>query len=155
MKIAIGADHAGFALKQLIGDELRQAGHDVKDVGAFDTTPSDYPDFARAVGESLQRGEAQRGIIICGSGVGACVAANKMMGIRAALITETYSAHQGVEHDDINVLCMGARVIGPALATEIVTTFLAASFQREDRFIRRLNKVLAIESSEHALKAAG
>src|SRR5258708_7865185 len=117
MKIVMGADHAGFALKQTLAGELRGTGHEVIDVGAFDDTPSDYPDFAKALGEVMQRGEAERGILVCGSGVGACVAANKMRGIRAALISDTYSAHQGVQHDDLNVLCMGARVTGPALAS--------------------------------------
>ena len=145
MKIVIGGDHAGFALKQLLGDELKGAGHEIVDVGAFDATPSDYPDFARALGELMQRGGAERGILICGSGVGACVAANKMRGIRAALISDTYSAHQGVQHDDLNVLCIGARVTGPALASEIMQAFVGASFQHEERFVRRLNKVLDIE----------
>ena len=145
MKIVIGGDHAGFELKQLLGEELKRAGHEIVDVGAFDATPSDYPDFAQALGEVMQRGEAERGILICGSGVGACVAANKMHGIRAALISETYSAHQGVQHDDLNVLCMGARVTGPALASEIVQAFVGAEFQHEERFVRRLNKVLEIE----------
>ncbi len=145
MKIAIGGDHAGFQLKQAIGNELRQAGHELIDVGAFDDTPSDYPDFAKAVGKSLQRGEAERGILICGSGIGACIAANKLKGIRAALVTDTYSAHQGVEHDDMNVLCLGARVTGSALASEIVRLFLSATFRHEERFVRRLNKVIALE----------
>ena len=153
MKIAIGSDHAGFELKKTIADELRQLGHDVNDVGAYDAQPSDYPDFARKVGEAIQRGESERGVLICGSGVGACVAANKMNGIRAALITETYSAHQGVEHDDLNVICVGSRVIGPALASELVRAFLGANFQREERFVRRLNKVIAIEQSERGTKA--
>jgi ribose 5-phosphate isomerase B len=145
MKIALGSDHAGFPLKQALSQELRQAGHDVLDVGAYDTTPSDYPDFARAVGEALQHGKAERGILICGSGIGACIAANKLKGVRAALIADTYSAHQGVEHDDMNVLCLGARVTGPALASEIVRAFLGATFTREERFVRRLRKVLALE----------
>jgi len=145
MKIVIGGDHAGFALKQVLAEELKRAGHEIVDVGAFDATPSDYPDFAQALGEVMQRGEAERGILICGSGVGACVAANKMRGIRAALISDTYSAHQGVQHDDLNVLCMGARVTGPALASEIVRSFVGATFQHEERFVRRLNKVLEIE----------
>ena len=145
MKIVIGGDHAGFALKQALGEELKRAGHEIVDVGAFDATPSDYPDFAQALGEVMQRGEAERGILICGSGVGACVAANKMRGIRAALIADTYSAHQGVQHDDLNVLCMGARVTGPALASEIMQSFVGAAFQHEERFVRRLNKVLDIE----------
>ena len=147
MKIVMGSDHAGFALKQTMADEVRRAGHEVLDVGAYDTTPSDYPDLAKAAGEVIQRGEAERGILICGSGVGASVAANKMRGLRAALITETYSAHQGVEHDDLNMLCLGSRVVGVALASEIVQAFLGASFQREERFVRRLNKVLAIEAA--------
>ncbi|MBI5876175.1 MAG: ribose 5-phosphate isomerase B [Chloroflexi bacterium] len=148
MKIAIGGDHAGFELKQAIAKELRQAGHDVLDVGTHDLTPSDYPDFARLVGEALQQGTAERGIVICGSGVGACIAANKMRGVRAALIADVYSAHQGVEHDDMNAICLGSRVIGPALASEIVRAFVGATFQREERFVRRLNKVLAIENSQ-------
>jgi ribose 5-phosphate isomerase B len=154
MRIVIGADHAGFELKQVIAAEVRQAGHDVKDVGAYDAMPSDYPDFAKALGEAMQRGEAERGILICGSGVGACVAVNKLNGIRGALITETYSAHQGVEHDDLNVICLGSRVVGPALASEIVRAFLGATFQREERFVRRLNKVIAIEQAERATKAS-
>jgi ribose 5-phosphate isomerase B len=145
MKVAIGADHAGFALKQMLANELRAAGHDVLDVGAFDTTPSDYPDFAKAVGEAVQQSKVERGIVVCGSGVGACVAVNKLKGIRGALIADTYSAHQGVEHDDLNVICLGSRVIGPSLASEIVKAFLAAEFQHEERFVRRLNKVLALE----------
>ena len=149
MKVAVGGDHAGLALKQVIVEELRQAGHEVTDVGAFDTTPSDYPDFAKSVGEALQYGKAERGIVICGSGVGACIAANKLKGIRAALISDVYSAHQGVEHDDMNVICLGARVVGPALAVEIVRAFLGASFQREERFVRRLNKVIALENAPH------
>jgi ribose 5-phosphate isomerase B len=147
MKIVIGGDHAGFALKQALADELRQAGHELIDVGAFDAAPSDYPDFAKALGEVLQRGEAERGILICGSGVGACVAANKMRGVRAALVSDTYSAHQGVQHDDLNVLCLGARVTGPALASEIVQSFVGAAFQHEERFVRRLNKVLEMEKN--------
>ncbi len=145
MKIAIGGDHAGFELKQMVADELRKAGHTVLDVGAYDKTPSDYPDFARAVGEALQRGDAERGVVICGSGVGACIAVNKMRGVRGALIADVYSAHQGVEHDDMNVICLGSRVIGPALASEILRAFVGARFQNEERFVRRLNKVLDME----------
>ena len=145
MKIAIGSDHAGFELKQTIADEVRKAGHEVKDVGAYDTTPSDYPDFAKALGEAMQRGEAERGILICGSGVGACVAVNKMRGIRGALITETYSAHQGVEHDDMNVLVLGGRVIGPATAVELAHAFIGAKFTNEERHVRRLAKVKALD----------
>ncbi|MBI3733330.1 MAG: ribose 5-phosphate isomerase B [Chloroflexi bacterium] len=147
MKIAIGSDHAGFALKQQVREALKEQGYEMLDVGAHDATPSDYPDFAKAVGEAVQRGSAERGILICGSGVGACIAANKIGGVRAALLTEPYSARQGVQHDDMNVICMGARVVGPALAWEIVQAFLGATFQSEERFVRRLNKVIALEQA--------
>ena len=146
MKIAISADHGGFALKPTIASLLRELGHEVIDCGAYDLDPADdYPDWSRRVGEAIQRGEAERGVIICGSGVGACVAATKMRGIRAALCHDTYSAHQGVEHDDMNVLCLGARVIGEELAKELVRAFATARFSGEERFRRRLNKVLEIE----------
>ena len=147
MKIVIGGDHAGFALKQELGDDLRAAGHDILDVGAHTLAPGDdYPDFAKPLAEAVQSGRAERGILICGSGIGACVAVNKFSGIRAALVADTYSAHQGVEHDDMNVICLGARVTGSALAAEIVRAFLGATFQRDqERFVRRLNKVLALE----------
>jgi RpiB/LacA/LacB family sugar-phosphate isomerase len=148
MNIAVGCDHAGFALKETVVTFLRAAGHEVLDCGANSTEPVDYPDFARAVGAALQAGKADRGIIICGSGVGACVAANKMRGIRAGVCHDTYSAHQGVEHDDMNVLCLGARVIGSAVATELVTAFVDAEFSREDRHLRRLAKVMRLEA-EH------
>lgn len=145
MKIAIGGDHAGFTLKQHLIPLLQQWGHEVADLGTHNTDPADYPDYAKAVGNALQKGEAERGIIVCGSGVGACVAANKLKGIRAALVSDTYSAKQGVAHDDVNVLCLGGRVVGPALAEEIVQAFLAANFSHEERHVRRLNKVIAME----------
>ncbi len=145
MRIAIGADHGGFPLKGLLVEELKEAGHLVLDQGTHTPDPVDYPDLARAVGEAVRRGEAERGILICGSGVGACVAANKLAGIRAGLCHDTYSAHQGVEHDDINVLCLGARIIGPELAREIVQAFLAARFSGEERHQRRLAKIRAME----------
>jgi ribose 5-phosphate isomerase B len=146
MKIAIGADHGGFALKQVISDQVKAMGHAVLDCGAQSFDPADdYPDFALAVGRAVQRGEAERGIIICGSGVGASVAATKLQGIRAAVCHDTYSAHQAVEHDDMNVLCLGARVIGDALAKELVTAFASAHFSNAERHRRRLDKVLAIE----------
>src|ERR671925_985248 len=126
MKLVIGSDHAGFALKVAMGDLLRSLGHEVLDVGAFNENPSDYPDFAEAVGRAVLDGKAERGVLICGSGVGASVAANKLMGIRAGMCHDTYSAHQGVEHDDINVICLGARIVGPALASEIAAAFLQA-----------------------------
>ncbi len=145
MKIAIGSDHAGFALKKEIVAMLLATEHEVADLGAFDAQPSDYPDFARLVGQAVASGECRRGILVCGSGVGASVAANKVPGVRAALCHDTFSARQGVEDDDMNVLCLGARVIGPALAGELVRAFLTAEFSGAERHVRRLNKVKAIE----------
>ncbi|HUZ05530.1 MAG TPA: ribose 5-phosphate isomerase B [Acidobacteriaceae bacterium] len=147
MKIAIGSDHAGFELKEAIRKYMENLGHQVLDLGAYNTEPSDYPDFAAAVGKTLMSGNAERGVLICGSGVGVSVAANKMPGIRAGICHDTYSAHQGVEHDEMNVLVMGSRVIGSALAYDIVASYLGAHFQKnEERFVRRLNKVKAIEA---------
>jgi ribose 5-phosphate isomerase B len=147
MKLALGADHAGFPLKEEIRGYLERLGHEVIDLGAYNTEPSDYPDFADTVGRTLIAGRAERGILICGSGVGVNVAANKMPGIRACMCHDTYSAHQGVEHDDMNVLVLGARIIGSALAFDLVSSFLNANFQKhEERFVRRLNKVKAIEA---------
>jgi ribose 5-phosphate isomerase B len=147
LKLVIGSDHAGFPLKEEVREHLTKAGHEVVDLGAYNTEPSDYPDFAEKVGLAIKRGEAPRGILICGSGVGVCVAANKIPGIRAGMCHDTYSAHQGVEHDDMNVCVMGARIIGPALAFEVVDRFVAAKFiTTEERFTRRFNKVLAIEA---------
>ncbi len=148
MKLVIASDHAGFALKEELRGQLTKAGHEVIDLGAFECEPEDdYPDFAEKVGEALKAGVAPRGILICGSGVGVCVAANKIPGIRAGICHDTYSAHQGVEHDDMNVLVLGARIIGPALAIELVNTFVGARFQaQEGRFERRFKKVLAIEA---------
>lgn len=145
MKVAIAGDHAGYQLKQLLVSELKNDGHDVIDLGADDETPSDYPDFARAVGLAVTKGDVERGILVCGSGIGACVAANKIKGIRAGLAHDTYSGHQGVEHDDMNVLCLGSRVIGPTPALEIARAFLSATFTNEERHARRLQKVLEIE----------
>src|SRR5213083_1628339 len=149
MKLVIGSDHAGFQLKVATGDLLRSLGHEVLDVGAFNENPSDYPDFAEAVGRAVLDGKAERGVLICGSGVGASVAANKMPGIRAGLCHDTYSAHQGVEHDDMNVLVLGGRVIGPELARELVTAYLGARFSGEERHQRRLKKVFALEERMH------
>jgi ribose 5-phosphate isomerase B len=147
MKLAIGADHAGFAMKESVRGYLEQLGHDVTDLGAYNAEPSDYPDFAEAVGRALMAGRAERGILICGSGVGVCVAANKMPGIRACMCHDHYSAHQGVEHDNMNVLVMGARIIGPETAFDLVAAFLDAKFQSQvERYVRRLNKVQAIEA---------
>ncbi len=145
MRIAIGSDHAGFALKENVAAFLRQLGHEVEDVGTHSTKPVDYPDYAEAVGKALQKGQAERGVLICGSGVGASVAVNKLLGIRAGLCHDTYSAHQGVEHDDMNVLVMGARVIGPELARELVQVYLGAKFTGEERHRTRLEKVRALE----------
>jgi len=146
MRIAVGTDHAGFPLKGFIIDELRKLGHEVVDKGTDSTAPVDYPDFAEAVGLAVTSGEVERGIVLCGSGVGASVAACKIPGVRAAVCHDTYSAHQGVEHDDMNVLTIGARVIGPELALEVVRAFAGAQFSGEARHARRLAKVRAIEA---------
>jgi RpiB/LacA/LacB family sugar-phosphate isomerase len=146
MKIVIGSDHAGFQLKVAMGDLLRSLGHEILDVGAFNENPSDYPDFAEAVGRAVLDRKAERGVLICGSGVGASVAANKLPGIRAAVCHDSYSAHQGVEHDDMNVVVLGSRIIGVKLAEDLVKAFLAAKFTNEDRHVRRLAKVKALES---------
>jgi RpiB/LacA/LacB family sugar-phosphate isomerase len=145
MRIVVGGDHAGFALKQEVAEALRQTGHEVVDVGTHSTEPVDYPDSAEAVGRAVVDGRAERGILVCGSGVGASVAANKLPGIRAAVCHDTYSAHQGVEHDDMNVLVLGGRVVGPAMALELVRAFVAARFTGEERHARRLAKVKALE----------
>ncbi|MGA2348793.1 MAG: RpiB/LacA/LacB family sugar-phosphate isomerase [Terracidiphilus sp.] len=147
MKLVIASDHAGFSLKEEVRAYLAKAGHEVVDLGAFNAEPSDYPDFAEKVGLALKQGIAPRGILICGSGVGVCVAANKIPGIRAGMCHDTYSAHQGVEHDDMNVCVLGARIIGSALAFEVVDRFIGAKFIAiEERFQRRFKKVLAIEA---------
>jgi ribose 5-phosphate isomerase B len=145
MRIAIGADHAGYSLKQLIGADLRHLGHEVIDLGTSSTDPVDYPDFAEAVGTAILDGKADRGVLVCGSGVGASVAANKLPGIRAAVCHDTYSARQGVEHDDLNILVLGERIIGEELARELVRTFLAAAYTKEERHRRRLEKIKALE----------
>ena len=145
MKIAVGSDHAGFSLKQEVAESLRKQGHEVVDVGTHNTEPVDYPDFAEAVGLAVRDGRAERAVLICGSGVGACVAANKIPGIRAGLCHDFYSAHQGVEHDDMNVLVLGGRVIGPATAHELVGAFTGARYTGEERHARRLSKVQALE----------
>ena len=146
MIVAVGADHGGFTLKALIIEQLKREGHTVLDLGGHTDERSDYPDFAKAVGQAVQQQRAGRGIVLCGSGVGATVAANKMRGIRACVCHDTYSAHQGVEHDDMNVLVLGARVIGSELAFEIVRAFLRAQFSRGERYVDRLRKVEAMEA---------
>jgi len=154
MKIVIGSDHAGFQLKVAMGDLLRSLGHEVLDIGAFNENPSDYPDYAEAVGRAVVDKKAERGVLICGSGVGVSVAANKIPGVRAAMCHDTYSAHQGVEHDDMNVLVLGSRVIGVMLAQDLVKTFLGARFTNEERHVRRLNKVKALETKYAAAARA-
>lgn len=144
MKIAIGADHGGFPLKQVLAGVIQAAGHELLDLGAHEYDANDdYPDFSLAVARAVAAGEADRGIIVCGSGVGACVAANKVKGVRAGLCHDTYSAHQGVEHDDMNVLCLGGRIIGVEVAAEVTRAYLGAKFTGEERHRRRLAKVLA------------
>lgn len=145
MRIVAGSDHAGFELKQQLIPLIKELGHEVLDVGTNSTAAVDYPDFAEAVGRAVLDGRADRGVLICGSGVGASVAVNKLHGIRGGLCHDTYSAHQGVEHDDMNVLVLGSRVIGTALAGDLVRAFLGATFTREERHMRRLKKVLALE----------
>lgn len=150
MKVAFGADHAGYALKEELKAYVESRGFQVTDCGAYSEEASDYPDFARAVGEAVRDKVADRGIVVCGSGVGASIATNKIVGVRAGLCHDTYSAHQGVEHDSMNVLCLGSRIIGINLAKELVDAFLGARFTEEERHVRRLNKVLAIEKENLA-----
>ena len=146
MRIAVGADHGGYPLNERVIEELRDAGHEVMDFGTHDgSLPDDYPDYAKLVGEAVQTGAAEIGILICGSGVGAAVAANKLRGIRAALCGDTYSGHQSREHDDCNVLCLGARVVGVELALEIMRAFVSAKFTGEERHLRRLAKIAEME----------
>jgi RpiB/LacA/LacB family sugar-phosphate isomerase len=155
MRIAIGADHAGFTMKNDISALLRGLGHEVLDLGAHQPDPSDdYPDFAEAVGKAIVEGKAERGVLICGSGVGVSVAVNKFPGIRAAVCHDAYSAHQGVEHDNMNVLVLGSRIIGSELARELVRVYIAARFSGDERHLRRLAKVDAIERRYLASKSA-
>ncbi len=146
MNLAIASDHGGFPLKAKVIELAQSMGHTVVDLGTHSTDPVDYPDYARAIGQAIVQGQAERGILLCGSGVGACVAANKMRGIRAGVCHDTYSAHQSVEHDDINVLCLGARIIGPELMPELVRAFLNAHFTGDERHVRRLGKVKQMEA---------
>ncbi len=145
MIVALGSDHGGFPLRKPVVDAISSSGRQLLDLGTFDKTPVDYPDVAKAVAEAVVSGQAMRGILICGSGVGACIAANKIAGVRAGLCHDTYSAHQGVEHDDMNILCLGARVIGPALAGEVINTFLDARFNGIERYRLRLEKISSME----------
>lgn len=145
MKVALGSDHAGFDLKQRAVEYVRSLGHEVSDLGTHSTAAVDYPDFAEAVALAVRDKRAERGILVCGSGVGASVAANKVPGIRAGLCHDSYSAHQGVEHDDVNVLVLGGRIVGEALALELIKSFLGARFTAEERHQRRLDKVIQLE----------
>ncbi|GAB4525136.1 MAG: hypothetical protein Fur0018_09350 [Anaerolineales bacterium] len=153
MKVAVACDHGGFPLKQTVLDVARALGHEAIDLGTDSPVSVDYPDYAEKLGRAIQRGEAERGILMCGSGVGAAIAANKMRGVYAAICHDTYSAHQGVEHDDMNVLCLGARIVGPALVEELVRAFLTACFVGRDpgqeRHARRVGKVRALETATH------
>lgn len=149
MKISIGADHAGYEMKQGLIQLVQKLGHTVHDVGTFEPgKPDDYPDYAILVAEDIRSGQAERGVLVCGSGVGVCIAANKFKGIRAGICHDHYSAHQGVEHDEMNVLVLGARIVGPMVAEESVEAFLNATFSGEARHVRRVNKVKAIEQNE-------
>ncbi len=148
MKIAVAADHGGYPYKARVLEIVREMGFEGLDLGAHELVPTDdYPDFARYVGDAIQHGQADRGILLCGSGVGACIAANKMNGVRASVCHDVYSAHQGVEHDDMNVLCLGSRIIGPQLLEDLVRAFLSAEFSPGERFQRRLDKVKAMEAA--------
>ncbi len=146
MRIALGSDHAGYSLKEHLASWLAESGHAVYDLGTHNSDPVDYPDYAAAVASAVLDGRADRGIVICGSGAGASVAANKLNGIRASVAHDVYTAHQMVEHDDVNVLCLGSRVIGTALAEDLIQAFLGAKFTREDRHMRRLEKIRALEN---------
>lgn len=148
MRIAVASDHAGFPLKADVIQAIRDCGHEPVDLGTDSTAPVDYPDFAEKLGQAIVSGQAERGMLVCGSGVGASIAANKVRGIYAGLCHDTYSARQGVEHDNMNVLCLGARIIGPALVPELVRAFLSAEFSTEERHRRRVGKVRKIEESE-------
>ena len=155
MRIAVGADHAGYPLKVEVVRFLEEQGHEVTDLGTHSTDPVDFPVYARQVGQAVQLGKADRGVLVCGSGVGACVAANKLRGIRAALCHDTYTAHQGVEHDDVNVLCLGGRVVGTALAYDIIRSWLTARYIGTGRHKQRVDQILEIERSETERKDTG
>jgi ribose 5-phosphate isomerase B len=145
MRIAVGSDHAGFELKEHLSTWLAESGHAVYDLGTHTADPVDYPDYAAAVAQAVLDGRADRGVVVCGSGAGAAIAANKLNGIRAGVAHDSYTAHQMVEHDDVNVLCLGSRVIGQALAEDLVKVFIDARFSRDDRHVRRVDKIRALE----------
>jgi ribose 5-phosphate isomerase B len=145
MRIAVGSDHAGYELKEHLATWLAESGHAVYDLGTHTADPVDYPDYAAAVAQAVLDGRADRGVVVCGSGAGAAIAANKLNGIRAGVAHDSYTAHQMVEHDDVNVLCLGSRVIGQALAEDLVRVFIEARFSRDDRHVRRVDKIRALE----------
>lgn len=147
MRIVIGSDHAGYHLKQDVAPYLKQLGHEVVDIGSFDPDPVDFPDIAKAVCDKVRSGEATRGLLVCGTGVGAVIAANKIKGIRAAVCHDVHSAHQSVEHDDVNVMCIGAQIVGPWLARDLVQSFLSAEFVRDEDFVRRVEKLARLEEA--------
>ena len=155
MRIAIGSDHAGFCLKGTLAGALRDGGHEVVDVGTDSDAAVDYPDYAKAVAVAVRRGKVDRGVMICGSGVGACVAANKVPGVRAAVCHDTYSAHQGVEHDDMNILVLGAGIVGAALAAEVLEAFLGARFSNAERHRRRIGKIRQLERQDWSGEGGG
>ncbi len=147
MRIAVASDHAGFTIKDEVINIIQAAGHEVLDLGTYSQEPVDYPDFAVKMGKALLDKQADRGVLICGSGVGACIAANKIKGIYAGICHDTYSAHQGVEHDNMNVLCLGSRIVGIELVKEILKAYMAAKFDQEERFVRRFEKIQSIEKN--------
>ncbi|SFI90292.1 ribose 5-phosphate isomerase B [Aerobium aerolatum] len=147
MKIVVGSDHAGFPLKAEIISQLKELGHEVEDVGSFDPLPVDFPDIARLVCDKVNSKAAERGLLVCGTGVGAAIAANKIRGIRAAVCHDVHSAHQCVEHDDVNVMCIGAQIVGPWLARDLVAAYLSAEFDRNEDFVRRVEKLAQLEQS--------
>jgi len=146
MNLVIGSDHAGWGLKNTVVEYVRKLGHDVIDVGSFDEKPVDFPDIAREVARKVTSGEAERGIMVCGTGVGASIAANKMKGIRAAVCHDIHSAHQSVEHDDVNVMCIGAQIVGPWLAQDLIASYLSATFSTDEDFRRRVDKLHAMDA---------
>ncbi|KAB0266480.1 ribose 5-phosphate isomerase B [Microvirga brassicacearum] len=146
MRLVIGSDHAGWTLKKTVIEHVRSLGHEVVDAGSFDEKPVDFPDIARAVAQKVTSGEAERGIMVCGTGVGASIAANKMKGIRAAVCHDVHSAHQSVEHDDVNVMCIGAQIVGPWLAQDLISSYLEATFSTDEDFRRRVEKLHAMDA---------
>jgi ribose 5-phosphate isomerase B len=146
MRLAIGSDHAGWSLKNTVIEHIRSLGHEIVDVGSFDENPVDFPDIAREVARKVTSGEVDRGIMVCGTGVGASIAANKMKGIRAAVCHDIHSAHQSVEHDDVNVMCIGAQIVGPWLAKDLISSYLSATFSTDEDFRRRVDKLHAMDA---------